>query len=194
MPLPRIFSNTAVMLPPLALGLLLAASNWRLAGENRRLNSQARYYASLRHTPEGVNLPELHGKDAEGRDLTISYRNVARQTLILVFSPTCPHCKRNWPVWLDLVRGAGAKRVVFVNTGGALPPDFSRVYNFGSAQVMAQTDPQSILNYSLLETPITIVVSPAGRSRKVYAGELAPSDVASLKKLLDSEGDGNNAP
>ena len=63
---------------PLILGILLAASNFTLARENRRLNGLAQYYASLRHTPEGVVLPDLHGKDAEGRELTISYKDVNR--------------------------------------------------------------------------------------------------------------------
>jgi thiol-disulfide isomerase/thioredoxin len=109
-------------LSPLILGILLAASNFTLARENRRLSGLAHYYASLRHTPEGVVLPDLGGKDPEGRDLTISYKDVNRDTLLLVFSPTCPHCRRNWPVWHDLARGAEGKRVVFVNVGGACRP------------------------------------------------------------------------
>jgi thiol-disulfide isomerase/thioredoxin len=166
------------------LGILLAASNFTLARENRRLTGLAHYYASLRHTPEGVALPDLSGKDRDGRDLTISYKDVNQETLLLVFSPTCPHCKRNWPVWLDLARGAGGKRVVFVNVGGALPADFAQVYSFDSAAVMAETSPESILKYSFLETPITIAVSPDGRSEKVSSGELGPADVAAFKKLL----------
>jgi hypothetical protein len=49
---------------------------------------------------------------------------------------------------------------------------------------MAQTSPESILKYSFLETPITIVVSPDGRSEKVSSGELGAADVAAFKKLL----------
>ena len=180
----RILSNTAVILSPLILGILLAASNFTLARENRRLNGLAHYYASLRHTPEGVVLPDLHGRDPDGRDLTISYSNVNQDTLLLVFSPTCPHCKRNWPVWHDLARGAEGKRVVFVNVGGTLPADFAQLYSFDSATVIAQTSPESILKYSFLETPITVVVSPDGHSEKVSSGELGPADVAAFKKLL----------
>lgn len=184
MPRSRILSNTAVILSPLILGILLAASNFTLARENRRLSGLAHYYASLRHTPEGVVLPDLGGKDPEGRDLTISYNDVNRETLLLVFSPTCPHCRRNWPVWHDLARGAEGKRVVFVNVGGALPAGFAQLYSFDSAAVMAETSPESILKYSFLETPITIVVSPGGRSEKVSSGELGSADVAAFKKLL----------
>jgi thiol-disulfide isomerase/thioredoxin len=167
--------TTFLVVPPLLLGVLLAASNWRLIRENRQLSDTARYYASLRHTPEGVSLPDLHGKDLEGHDLTISYQNVQQPTLLLVFSPTCPHCKRNWPEWLDLARNAKDKRVVFVNVGGPLPPNFSQLYSFDSGTVMAETSPETVLKYSFFEFPMTILISPNGRSEKVQVGELAQS-------------------
>jgi len=180
----RIITNTAVIVSPLILGILLAASNFTLARENRRLSGLAHYYASLRHTPEGAVLPELHGKDPDGRDLTISNKDVSQDTLLLVFSPTCPHCKRNWPVWLDLARGAVGQRVVFVNVGGPLPANFAQLYSFDHATVMAETSPETILRYSFLETPITVVMTPDGRSEKVLGGELGATDVAAIRKIL----------
>jgi hypothetical protein len=177
-PLPRIFSNIAVILPPLVAGVLLAVSNYVLVRDNRRLGTLAHYYASLRHTPEGIALPDLRGQGVDGRDLTVSYPDGNQQTLLLVFSPTCPHSKRNWPAWQDLEREAKNTRVVFVNVGGALPPGFLQLYSFDSATVLARTDPESILKCSFLETPLTILVSPGGHSEKVWAGELGPSDIA----------------
>jgi thiol-disulfide isomerase/thioredoxin len=128
----------------------------------------------------------LHGKGLDGQELTISYKNVDRETLLLIFSPTCPHCKRNWPVWRDLAGEAAGRRVVFVNVGGELPPNFSQVYSFDSAAVVAETNPESVLKYSLFEFPMTILVSPDGHSEKVWVGELGSSDVVDIKKLLAS--------
>jgi hypothetical protein len=182
-------STAAVIVPPLLLGSLLAVSNWRLVRENRRLGAEVHFYESLRHTQVGAALPDLHGKGVDGQELTISYRDVSRRTLLMVFSPTCPHCKRNWPEWLDAARSAPDNRVVFVNVGGPLPANFSRLYSFDSAAVMAQASPESILQYSLLEFPLTILVSPAGRAERVWVGELAPSDVADIKKLTQLTGD-----
>lgn len=178
MPLPRIFSNTAVILPPLVAGVLLAASNFVLVRDNRRLANLAQHYASLRHTAEGTTVSDLRGQARDGGDITVSYPDGNRQTLLLVFSPTCPHSKRNWPAWHDLERQARDTRVVFVNVGGALPPNFSKLYSFDSATVLARTDPESILQYSFLETPLTVLVSPGGRTEKVWVGELGPSDLA----------------
>jgi hypothetical protein len=174
-------NRTVWTLVPTVLGVLLAVSNWRLVRENERLGATAQFYASLRHTPVGVLLPDLRGKDLNGRDLNVSFQGVNQKTLLLVFSPTCPHCKRNWPVWQDLARGAGGTRVVFVNAGGPLPPDFSRIYNFDSAAVMAETSPESILQYSLLETPITILMSADGHSERVWTGEIGASKIPEIK-------------
>jgi hypothetical protein len=176
--------EVSLVLPPVLLGVLLAASNWRLVRENRRLSDTALYYSSLRHTPAGVKLPDLHGKGLDGQDLTISYKDGTQETLLFAFSPTCPHCKRNWPVWLDLIGGAQGKRVVFVNVGPALPPNFSRLYSFDSAAVIAETSPESIVQYSLLEFPITILMSPDGHSEKVWVGELGSAEVTDIKKSM----------
>lgn len=168
------------VLAPLILGTLLAFSNWRLIRENRELSATAHYYASLRHTLAGVQVPAIHGKDLAGHDIDIAYRNGNRQTLLFVFSPTCPHCKRNWPAWLDLVKASPDKRVVFANVGGTLPPNFSEVYSFDSATVLASTSPETVLAYSLFEFPLTILISPTGRTESVKVGELSRDDVNSF--------------
>jgi hypothetical protein len=130
----------------------------------------------------------LRGKDLNGRDITISYGAAGPETLLFVFSPTCPHCKRNWPAWLDLAKSAKGQRVVFANVGPPVPPDFANVYGFGSAEVMAQTDADSILKYSLFEFPITLLVSPDGRSEKVWVGELSGEDASTIKRILARDG------
>jgi thiol-disulfide isomerase/thioredoxin len=175
-----------LVLPPLALGVLLAASNVWLVRENRQLSGTARYYASLRHTRPGVKLPDLHGKDLDGQNLTISYKEGDPETLLFVFSPTCPHCKRNWPVWLELAKAAQGRRVVFVNAGGPLPPKFSESYSFDSATVVAESSAESVIQYSLFEFPITTLMSPDGHPEKVWVGELGASEGADIKKFLVS--------
>jgi hypothetical protein len=49
---------------------------------------------------------------------------------------------------------------------------------------MAETSPETILRYSFLETPITVVMTPDGRSEKVLGGELGATDVAAIRKIL----------
>ena len=175
-----------LILPPLMLGVLLAVSNVRLVRENRQLSDTAQYFASLRHTRAGVKLPDLQGKGLDGQDLTISYKDGDPKTLLFVFSPTCPHCKRNWPVWLNLAKAAQGKRVVFVNVGGPLPPNFSQSSSFDSATVVAAASPESKIQYSLFEFPITILMSPDGHAENVWVGELGPTEVADIERRFGS--------
>ena len=103
---------------------------------------------------------------------------------MFVFSPNCVHCRRNWPAWLEIARGAGQKRVVFVNVGEPLAPEFLRTHNFVSATVVAKADAQSILSYSLFEVPITLLISDKGRSERVWAGEVDKSRIDDIKRAI----------
>jgi hypothetical protein len=85
-----------------ALGVLLAASNWWLSQENRRLRSQVAFYDSMGHTRLGVKMPSIHGKDLEGRDVLVDYQLHAPHTLVFVFSPLCHFCRLIWPAWSEI--------------------------------------------------------------------------------------------
>jgi hypothetical protein len=58
------------------------------------------------------------------------------------------------------------------------------LYSFDSAAVIAETSPESIVQYSLLEFPITILMSPDGHSEKVWVGELGSAEVTDIKKSM----------
>ena len=154
------------------LGVLLAASNFWLIRQNRRLQAQADFYAGLRHTPQGIQFPALNGQTLDGRDVSVDYQPGDPETLMFVFSPTCPHCKRNWQAWLDLAHQSHGRRVVFVNVGGKITPDFLKIYGFGESTVIAKADPASVLRYSFFETPLTLLISPEGKTEHVWTGEL----------------------
>ena len=69
-----------------------------------------------------------------------------------------------------------------MNVGGTLPPNFAEVYSFDSATVLTSTSPETVLSYSLFEFPLTILISPTGRSEKVKVGELSDDDVNSFTR------------
>jgi hypothetical protein len=126
----------------------------------------------------------LRGKALDGQDITISYSDTAKETLMLVFSPTCGYCRRNWPIWSQLTSEAKDKRIVYVNIGGTISSGFTQQNSFGSAMVVASTTPQSILEYNLRVTPITLYLSPRGRVERVWSGEMSNSDLTEARNLL----------
>lgn len=71
----------------------------------------------------------------------------------------------------DLAKGC---RVVYVNAGGKTDSAFRLQHDFGSATVVEHPDPQSILDYSLFQAPLTIYLSATGRIERVWSGEIAP--------------------
>ena len=52
---------------------------------------------------------------------------------------------------------------------------------------MAEASPESILHYSLFEFPLTILVSPDGRSEKVWVGEIGSTELADIEKTLSRD-------
>jgi hypothetical protein len=150
-----LLSPRHIVSPVLGLGLLLAASNLWLARQNGQLRAEAQYYKEFREPRVGLSPQPLRGQGPDGKDVVVSYPS-GGPTLLLVFSPTCPHCKRNWPVWSRLTSVAKGCRVVYVNAGGKTDSAFRLQHDFGSATLVEHPDPQSVLDYSLFQTPMTI--------------------------------------
>jgi hypothetical protein len=178
-----LLSPWRIIYPVVGLGLLLAASNVWLVRENGQLRVEVQYYRAFREPRVGLKPPSLRGQGLDGKDVVVSYPS-GSATLLLVFSPTCPHCKRNWPVWSRLTRLAKDCRVIYVNAGGATDAAFRLQHDFGSATVVEHPDLQSILDYSLFQAPLTIYVSAKGQIERVWSGEIAPPDVAAAEKII----------
>lgn len=177
---------TASLAVVLVVGVLLSLTNVLLIRKNQSLRAEADYFRSLQHTQIGIKLPALRGKDREGRDFTVSYPEAGAPTLIFVFTPNCTFCRRSWSKWLELARTTKS-RVVFVNVGGPLNADFIRQQGFGNAIVVTSVEPESILKYGFYETPITLLVSPAGVSEKVWSGEIGPSRFKEIQDALGTQ-------
>jgi len=177
------FANKWALIP-VGFGLMLAASNLYLLRENQRLRNRIEFQTATRYPQVGTNLPALRGKDIDGRPITISYPGAGAGTLMLVFSETCVHCERNWPDWSRLVNESVNNRVVFVNIGPTLSTDFVQEHGLGSATVVAHADPDSIVKYALMETPVTLRISPDGRVLGAWGGELGASGASEVREAL----------
>jgi hypothetical protein len=179
----RLLSPWRINTPVLGLGLLLAASNLWLVRQNGQLRMETQYYRAFREPRVGLKPPPLRGQGPDGKDVVVSYPS-GSATLLLIFSPTCPHCTRNWPVWSRLTSLAKGCRVVYVNAGGAANAAFRLQHDFGAATLVEHSDPQSILDYSLFQAPLTIYVSAKGQIERVWVGEIGPPDAAAAEKVI----------
>lgn len=160
------------------VGALLAASNIILLHVNQSLQRKA----DLLHTPIGLKPPPLRGTSLDGRQIEIRYPREDAETLLFVFSPTCPACKTMWPKWSEIAAACSDKRLVYVNERGDITPTFLASFHPARGDYIAKTDPQSIVDYYLRETPITVLISAQGMVTGSWEGDLDAADVKGLER------------
>ncbi len=165
-------------------GILLALSNWWLLYKNARLQRSVEHYDAMGHTPVGVALPALHGKDLDGRPASVEYQQHGPETLIFVFSPMCDFSRTIWPTWSEVSQRCSTTRAVFANIKGDLTKEFLNRYPTGTATVLGSVDPASILAYEFRETPSTVLLAPDGTSKAVWRGVMDPSAIHQLKTAI----------
>lgn len=82
----------------------------KMTGTNRRRStrrhSSRRRSSSRRHSPRVFEMTSAAGSQLRALENTISRGPL---TLVLVYSPSCPHCHTYMPMWKDLCRTTGRR-------------------------------------------------------------------------------------
>jgi hypothetical protein len=120
---------------------------------------------------KGATVPPLPVKALDGQAATISYQDVP--TVLYVFSPTCPWCRRNIPNLKQLIRSAGQQYrfvglSVDANGLAAYVAEHQLplpVYTKGEGDVADR--------YKLGGVPQTIVISAGGTVLQDWSGAYA---------------------
>ena len=74
-----------------------------LVKENRRLLEGGR----LPQIATGERLPPISARQLDGQDTTLHFASSSEDTLLLVFTTTCPVCEKNQPAWRELYERFG---------------------------------------------------------------------------------------
>ena len=160
------------------LVVVLAWQNW----------SMKRQLSSASHRPDlpaealrpGDRLEPFEVLDASGAPVRIEFGEASPNTLLLVFSSTCPACERNMPTWNELLTQPLPKdwRVVAIQTDDgthATPLPFT-VYGVDRAH------PAPLDRVPFV--PATVVVAPTGEVLSSWFGILSDDDRAALEQKL----------
>jgi peroxiredoxin len=172
------------------LGLALSAANGVLIVQNltlkRELAALSQQHNRDLEVKPGTVLSTLAGVDEDGNYVTIKYREGQVATVLLVFSPTCGWCTRNWPQWQTLVGRLSDSRVrtIAASLSGSWTDWHAREHRLNRAMLLGQLDPGAILTHHLLLTPQTIVIDRDGEVRGVWTGRLDGARLREVESTL----------
>ena len=144
-----------------------------LVTENRDLRSPRSSAPSASPAVGDLLLP-IETKDLEGRDVELTFSDSDRETMLLVFTTSCPACKGNLPNWLALQEQLGERYDVVGISIDSL--DATRSYVRDQElpfKVFVPTDPDRFRSdYALPGVPETIHAGVDGRVEGSWLGVL----------------------
>ncbi|MDH3283710.1 MAG: TlpA family protein disulfide reductase [Acidobacteriota bacterium] len=172
-----------VMLAVMAVEIVL------LIGQNRELKAtvgalreqMALGQQAIPSLEEGEVLGPLVATALDGSPATVSYDDLNEDTILLVFSPSCPACNENMANWQKLEDRYPSedKRLFYVSTAGA-DETLEFVAAYGIAAPVLLPDDFTMTEYKITHIPTTLVVGPGGAVKEVIVGVLSEKAVAEL--------------
>lgn len=161
-----------------------------LANENRGLKLQlsrpqtaaAADNSDIRHLQAGDALSSDRLLDLNNQLLDWNPGSPQQQTLLFVFTTTCPVCQKNLPAWAKIHSQLSSQyRIVGVSLD---PLEKTRAYvdanNLLFPVFIPQETSKFAANYSIKAVPLTVLVDQNGTARKVWLGILEPAMIENL--------------
>jgi len=116
--------------------------------------------------------------DLEGRPYQLEYKKDGRERLLLFFSPNCPYCQQQSPLWRDVLEKIDSNR--FTVVGIVSDREDKRLvsaYADGAGYFKTKTplslvffDSESLGSYKLTATPTTLLINEDGRVEHAWIG------------------------
>lgn len=176
----------------LALGLfnlLLITQNVRL---RKQLNSAGGINGSANSLKPGETVTPFSGMDLDGRVYQVEYRKDRRRQLLLFFSPSCPFCVQQGPIWRDMLNRIDSTRFNVVGIVGD-SENRQEVISHADAlgyfktriglPIVAVGD-ETLARYKLTATPITLLIDDNGRVEHAWVGKWDESKTAEVAAAL----------
>lgn len=168
----------------IALILILCAVNLLLIRQNLDLRRQlAAGGRSMDLTknflqPGDVVAP-VTATDLEGRPYQLDYRNDGRRRLLLFFSPDCPYCRQQSPLWQDMLDKVDSNRFLVVGVVSdredrqlvSAHADEAGYFKTRTPLPLVFFDTESLGSYKLTATPTTLLINDAGKVEHAWIGK-----------------------
>ena len=141
--------------------------------------------------PGDVVMP-VTATDLNGRPYQLDYKKDGRQRLLLFFSPNCPYCQQQSPLWRDLLDKVDSNR--FTVIGVVSDREDKRLVSAhadGAGYFKTKTplpliffDSESLGSYKLSATPTTLLINEDGTVEHAWVGKWDETSVLEVAAAL----------
>ena len=187
-------------IPLLAVALILALGivNVLLIRQNfslrKQLNASGKIEASANSLKPGeVMTAPIAGTDLKGQPYQMHYVKDGKQHLLLFFSPSCPYCIQQGPIWAELLNLIDSSRFEVIGIVGDRE-DKQKVANHASGlgyfktrlvlPIVSVSD-EVLARYKLTATPTTLLIDGRGTVERVWVGKWDQSKIDEVAAAVD---------
>lgn len=186
------FTRNSLVALILALSLcnvLLLTQNFRL---RKQLNSAGGINGSASSLKAGETVTPFSGMDLDGHAYQVEYRKDRRRQLLLFFSPSCPYCIQQGPIWRDMLNRIDSTRFNVVGIVGDREnrqevishADALGYFKTRIALPIVSVSDEMLARYKLTATPITLLIDDNGRVEHAWVGKWDESKAAEVAAAL----------
>ena len=127
--------------------------------------------------PGDVVAPVL-ATDLDGHPYQLEYKKDGRQRLLLFFSPNCPYCQQQSPLWRDLLDKIDSNRFTVLGVVSdredkqlvSVHADRAGYFRTKTPLPLLFFDSESLGSYKLTATPTTLLINDEGKVEHAWVG------------------------
>ena len=159
------------------LNLLLIRQNFSL---RKQLNAAGKIEASANSLKPGeVVTTPIAGTDLKGQPYQMSYRNDGKRHLLLFFSPTCPYCIQQGPIWTNVLNLIDSSRFEVIGIVGDRETkqevaSHAEVLGYFKTRIVLPVvlvNDEMLARYKLTATPTTLLIDNTGKVEHAWVGK-----------------------
>lgn len=193
----KITREKVAQVPWIALVLILALSvfNVLLIKQNLGLRKQLLQRGagtSINSLKAGDVVAPIAGMDLQGRQYELRFEKGGKRQLLLFFSPSCPYCLQQGPLWCDILNKIDSNRFNVVGIVGdkedpqAVTRHAKELGYFDTKLVLPiiAINDQALRRYKLTATPATLLIDDNGRVEHAWVGKWDDSKQREVAEAL----------
>lgn len=169
----------------MVLCIAMTGANVYLLHLNRNLSSSSAGTAHSAALPIGKEIRTISGIGFDNAPISID-TSTQKATVLMVYSPVCPYCERNWPNWSSLTKPVQNEKVNFVavDITGKATPEFLTKKHMARIRSLHRMDPRELVDLNLMETPETILIGADSKVKKTWYGVLSEDNLTELNRMI----------